>query len=90
MRELDEDLGKIYKEDDFYHLEKIFYSLEEIMDDESTIKSLSEENGFRIINSSWRIEKNPFYTIDFIMADGCVSVASEVRFVYAMKLEYTK
>ena len=90
MRELDEDLGKIYKEDGFYYLEKIFYSLDEIIDDEPAIKSLSEGNGFKIIKSSWSIEKNPFYAIDFIMSDGCVPVSSEVRFIYTMKLEYTK
>ena len=90
MKELDVDLGKIYKEDGFYYLEKIFYSLDDIIDSEPAIKSLSRKNGFDIIKSSWKIEKNPFYTIDFIMSDGCVSVASEVRFVYAMKLEYTK
>jgi len=87
---LDKDLGKIYKEDGFYYLEKIFNSLEEILNDEPEIRKRTRDHGFKIKKSSWGIQKNPFYVIDYIINDGCVSVSSEVRFVYSMKLEYIK
>jgi hypothetical protein len=90
MKELGEDIGRIYKENDYFYLEKVFSSLDEVIMEEPSIKVRSKKNGFKIIESSWSIQKNPHYVIEYIMNDGDVPNGSEVRFIYTMKLEYIK
>ncbi len=90
MRELGEDIGRIYKENDYFYLEKVFGTLGELIKEEPSIKSRSRKNGFKIIKSSWSMHKNPNYVIEYIMNDGNIPSGFRVRFTYKMKLEYIK
>jgi len=90
MKELGEDIGRIYKKDDYFYLEKVFDSLDKVMSEEASIKARAKKNGFKIIKSSWAIQKNPYYAIEYIMNDGDIPPGSEVRYKYKMKLEYIR
>tara|TARA_R100001244_G_scaffold46097_1_gene41343 strand:- start:1063 stop:1335 length:273 start_codon:yes stop_codon:yes gene_type:complete len=90
MREIDRDLGKIYHIDDYYYLEKIFDNLYDLIEDERRIKIKSKKNGFLVKDYSWSVEDNPNYIIASIINDGDTSDINEVRFVFKIKLEYTK
>ena len=71
MREIDKDLGRVYSEGEYYFLEKVFYSLYELMADEQQIKKRARRNNFRVIGSSWAIEDNPHYRITSIEMKYC-------------------
>ena len=90
MRKLDTSLGKIYHKNDFYYLEKIYDSLIELIEDEDEVKDRARRNGFKIMKTNWVIEENPNYIIESIINDGNTSDINEVRFVFKIKLEYTK
>ena len=90
MRKLDADLGKIYHKDDFYYLEKIYEDLSELISEESEIKKRAKRHGFKIIKSSWEIEKNPYYYIETIINDANDIYVNESRYVFKVKLKYTK
>ena len=90
MREIDKDLGKIYHIDDYYYLEKIFDDLYDLMEDERRIKAKAKKNGFIVKDYSWITEDNPNYIIESIINDGDASDVNKVRFVFKVKLEYTK
>ena len=90
MRKLDTDLGKIYHKDDFYYLEKIFEDLGELISEETEIKIRAKRHGFKIIKSSWEMEKNPYYYIQTIINDSNDNYVDELRYVFKVKLKYTK
>ena len=90
MREIDRDLGKIYHIDDYYYLEKIFDNLDELIKDDKRIKAKAKKSGVVVKDYNWAIEDNPNYIIESIINDGNISDISEVRFVFKIKLEYTK
>lgn len=90
MREIDRDLGKIYHIDDYYYLEKIFDNLDELIKDDKRIKAKAKKSGFIVKDYSWNVEDNPNYVIESIINDGNTSDINEVRFVFKIKLEYTR
>tara|TARA_R100001244_G_C5115129_1_gene122112 strand:+ start:95 stop:367 length:273 start_codon:yes stop_codon:yes gene_type:complete len=90
MKELDKDLGKIYNKGDFYYLEKIYEDLGELINEESEIKKRAKRHGFKIIKSNWEIEKNPYYYIETIINDSNDKYVDELRYVFKVKLKYTK
>ena len=90
MREIDRDLGKIYHIDDYYYLEKIFDDLDELIKDDKRIKAKAKKSGFIVKDYSWNVEDNPNYVIESIINDGNTSDINEVRFVFKIKLEYTR
>ena len=90
MREIDKDLGRVYSEGEYYFLEKVFYSLYELMVDEQQIKKRARRNNFKVIGSNWAIEDNPHYRIEKIMNNGFNPISNKVRFVYKIKLDYLK
>jgi len=90
MRKLDEDLGKIYHKGDFYYLEKIFEDLGELISEEKEIKTRAKRHGFKIIKTNWEMQKNPYYYIQTIMNDSNDSYVDELRYVFKVKLKYTK
>ena len=90
MRELDKDLGKIYNKDDFYYLEKIYEDLAELIDEEEEIKTRAKRHGFKIIKTNWALEKNPYYYIETIINDSNDKHINELRYVFKVKLKYTK
>ena len=90
MRELDSDLGRIYHIDDHYYLEKIFDSLDELIEDEKRIKAKAKKNGFIVKDYNWAIEDNPNYAIESIINDGDTSNISKVRFIFKIKLGYIR
>ena len=90
MRELDNDLGKIYEKNGYFYLEKIFYDLGHLMDEDSEIKRNAKNKGFKVKDYKWVIEDNPYYDIETIINDGDESKADPNRYVLKLKLEYTK
>jgi hypothetical protein len=90
MREIDSDIGKVYHIDNYYYLEKIFDDLNELIKDEKRIKAKAKKSGFLVKAYSWRVEDNPNYVIESIINDGNMSDINEVRFVFKIKLEYTR
>ena len=90
MRKLDTDLGKIYHKGDFYYLEKIFEDLGELIDEEQEIKTRAKRHGFKIIKTNWEAEKNPYYYIETIINDSNDKYINELRYVFKLKLKYTK
>lgn len=90
MRKLDTDLGKIYSKGNFYYLEKIFDSLEELIEEENDIKQRAKRHGFKIMKTNWAIESNPHYYIEAIINDFNVDDLDESRYVFKVKLKYMK
>tara|TARA_R100000458_G_scaffold32083_1_gene29410 strand:- start:482 stop:754 length:273 start_codon:yes stop_codon:yes gene_type:complete len=90
MKELDENIGKIYHKDDYYYLEKVYEDLGGLMDDEPVIKKRAKKYGFKVINTSWHLEPNPHYYVQTIMNDFNTEGLSELRYIFKVKLEYTK
>ena len=90
MRKLDTDLGKIYHKDDFYYLEKIYEDLADLINEEAEIKKRAKRHGFKIIKTNWEMEKNPYYYIETIINDSNDSYVDELRYVFKVKLKYTK
>ena len=90
MRKLDTDLGKIYHKNDFYYLEKIYEDLSELINEESEIKKRAKRHGFKIIKTNWEIEKNPYYYIETIINDSNDNYVDKLRYVFKVKLKYTK
>ena len=90
MRKLDTDLGKIYHEGEFYYLEKIFESLGDLIEEEVEIKTRAKRHGFKIIKTNWETEKNPYYYIETIINDSNDKYINELRYVFKLKLKYTK
>ena len=90
MRKLDADLGKIYHKDDFYYLEKIYEDLGDLIEDEPIVKARAKKHGFRIIKSNWILEDNPSYYIQAIMNDFNTEGLDQSRYVFKVKLKYTK
>ena len=90
MKQLDEDIGRIYHKNDFYYLEKIFDNLADLIEDEKRIKSKAKSSGFLVKDHNWAIEDNPNYAIEKIINDGDTSNISKVRFIFKIKLEYIK
>jgi len=90
MRKLDTDLGRIYHKDDFYYLEKVFDNLEDLVEDENSIKQRAKNHGFRIIKSSWKLEKNPYYYVETIINGSNDAYIDKLRYVFKMKLKYIK
>jgi hypothetical protein len=90
MRKLDTDLGKIYHKGDFYYLEKIYENLAELIEEEEEIKKRAKRHGFKIIKTNWEMEKNPYYYIETIINDSNDSYVDELRYVFKVKLKYTK
>jgi hypothetical protein len=90
MRKLDTDLGKIYHKGDFYYLEKIYEDLAELIDEEQEIKRRAKRHGFKIIKTNWETEKNPHYYIQAIINDSNDIYIDELRYVFKVKLKYTK
>jgi hypothetical protein len=90
MRELDKDLGKIYQENGYFYLEKIFDDLAHLMDEDSQIKRNAKNKGFKVKDYQWMIEDNPYYDIETIINDGNESIVDPNRYVLKLKLEYYK
>ena len=90
MRKLDTDLGAIYHKDDFYYLEKIYEDLGELINEEAEIKKRAKRHGFKIIKTNWVLEKNPYYYIETIINDANDKYVDELRYVFKVKLKYTK
>ena len=90
MRKLDTDLGKIYHKGDFYYLEKIYNNLAELIEDEDEMKDRARRNGFKIIKSNWAIEENPYYYIETILNDYETDGINMIRYLFKLKLKYTK
>ena len=89
MKELDENTGKIYVEDDFYYLEKIYTCLDEMIRDEAMVKRRAERHHFKVVETDWIIEDNPFYHIETIL-DETGKTIDKNRYRYKLKLEYKK
>jgi len=90
MKKLDADLGKIYHKNDSYYLEKIYYSLTELIEDEDEVKDRARRNGFKIIKTNWTLEDNPYYHIETIMNDYETDGIDMIRYVFKLKLKYIK
>ena len=90
MRKLDTDLGKIYHKNNFYYLEKIYNNLAELIEDEDEMKDRARRNGFKIIKSNWAIEENPYYYIETILNDYETDGINMIRYLFKLKLKYTK
>ena len=90
MRELNRKEGRVYTQDEYYFLEKHYMDLEDLMEDEKWIKRRSKQNGFRIVDSNWCIEDNPDFTIESIIYGKSSKHTSPIRFMFKLKLEYTK
>ena len=90
MRKLDADLGKIYHKNDFYYLEKIYEDLAELINEEEEIKTRAKRHGFKIIKTNWEMEKNPYYYIETIINDSNDRYVDKLRYVFKVKLKYTK
>jgi len=89
MKELDENTGKIYVEDDFYYLEKIYTCLAEMIKEEAMVKRRAERHHFKVVETDWIIEDNPFYYIETIL-DETGKTIDKNRYRYKLKLEYKK
>lgn len=89
MKELDENTGKIYVEDDFYYLEKIYTCLAEMIKEEAMVKRRAERHHFKVVETDWIIEDNPFYYIETILNETGKTIDKN-RYRYKLKLEYKK
>tara|TARA_R100000234_G_scaffold91707_1_gene59870 strand:- start:691 stop:960 length:270 start_codon:yes stop_codon:yes gene_type:complete len=89
MKELDENTGKIYVKDDFYYLEKIYTCLAEMIKEEAMVKRRAERHHFKVVETDWIIEDNPFYYIETIL-DETGKTIDKNRYRYKLKLEYKK
>ena len=90
MRKLNRKEGKVYTLDDFYFLEKNYIDIMDLIDDEKWIKRRSRENGFRVVSSSWNMQDNPDFTIESVIYGDTPKETSPVRYVFKLKLEYTR
>ena len=90
MKKLDENIGKIYHENGYYYLEKIYNSLVELMSEEASVKKRAKRHGFKIIKSHWHLGKNPFYNVEAILNAGKKKYIDKSRYIYKMKLKYVK
>lgn len=90
MRELNKKDGRVYSLDDFYFLEKNYIDLKDLIDDEKWIKNKSRKNGFRVVSSSWQMQDNPDFTIESVIYGKTLKETSPIRYVFKLKLEYTK
>jgi len=90
MKELDENIGKIYQKNDFYYLEKIFNTLGDLVNEEEEIKVRAKRHGFKIIKAHWSLEENPYYYIQTIINDYDVENLDPLRYVFKLKLKYMK
>ena len=90
MKELDENIGKIYHKNGYYYLEKIYDSLVELIGEEPRVKKRAKRHGFKIIKSHWHLGKNPFYNVEAILNAGKKKYIDKSRYIYKMKLKYVK
>lgn len=90
MKEIDIDLGKIYHKNDFYYLEKTFEDLVYLIEDEARIKKKAREHGFKVIETNWMLETNPYYYIETIINDYETDDLNPLRYVFKIKLKYMK
>tara|TARA_R100001129_G_C5174804_1_gene205931 strand:+ start:361 stop:633 length:273 start_codon:yes stop_codon:yes gene_type:complete len=90
MKELDENIGKIYHENGYYYLEKIYDSLVELMGEEPRVKKRAKRHGFKIIKSHWHLGENPFYNVETILNADKKKYIDKSRYIYKMKLKYVK
>ena len=90
MKELDENIGKIYHKDDYYYLEKVYEDLGSLIEDEPIIKKRARQHGFKVMESSWYLESNPHYYIQTIINDFNTENLDLLRYIFKIKLEYKK
>ena len=64
--------------------------LAELIDEEEEIKTRAKRHGFKIIKTNWEAEKNPYYYIETIINDSNDIYVDESRYVFKVKLKYTK
>ncbi len=89
MRELDENIGKIYVKDDFYYLEKVYSCLATMIEEEPEVKRRALRHNFHIVNVDWSMEKNPYFHIEQILNEEDKEVDKN-RYRLKFKLEYKK
>tara|TARA_R100000654_G_scaffold16524_5_gene34660 strand:- start:719 stop:988 length:270 start_codon:yes stop_codon:yes gene_type:complete len=89
MKELDENMGKIYVENDFYYLEKVYTCMEEMMIEEPEVKKRAKKHNFKIVSCKWYIEKNPFHHIEKILNETKKEIDKN-RYRFKLKLTYKK
>ena len=90
MREIERETGRVYEEDGFFYLEKIYTDLYDLIEEEKNIKNKAVKNNFIVHNYSWAIKKNPSRIIESIIYDGDKSKCNENIFMLEVKLEYIK
>ena len=90
MRELNRKEGRVYTIDDYYFLEKHYMDLGELIEEEEWIKKSAKKNGFRVVSYSWAIEDNPDFTIESVIYGKTAKHISPIRYMFKIKLEYTK
>ena len=88
MRELDKDLGSVYEKDGYFHLEKIFSDIADLIKEDPVIKKNAVRKGFKVKDYKWEIENNPYYTVETILNDGDKSKVDPNRYVLKLTLEY--
>tara|TARA_R100000234_G_scaffold118710_1_gene99752 strand:+ start:4404 stop:4673 length:270 start_codon:yes stop_codon:yes gene_type:complete len=89
MNELDENIGKIYVEGDYYFLEKIYASLADLINEEPIVKKRAKNHSFKLISSKWFMELNPFYHIETIL-NKSKTKPEKNRYRLKIKLKYNK
>ena len=88
MNELDENIGKIYVEGDYYFLEKIYSGLANLIEEEPIVKKRAKKHNFKLVSSKWIMEINPFYHIETILNKSKKNKAEKNRYRLKIKLKY--
>ena len=86
MRTITTKVGKVYYKDGIFTLEKHFSDLDILMAEEESVKERIKLCDFDVIDSCWIMEDNPFYDIEKLIK----KETSKIRFIYKLKLEYSK
>ena len=87
MRDLDENIGKIYVENDFYYLEKVYTCMANMIIEEPEVKKRAKKHNFKIVSCKWYIEKNPYYYIEKIIKEKKQDTDKN-RYRFKLKLSY--
>tara|TARA_R110002020_G_scaffold20393_2_gene69898 strand:- start:3576 stop:3842 length:267 start_codon:yes stop_codon:yes gene_type:complete len=88
MREISQDLGKVYEKDGYYFLEKIYSNMQDLMKADPILKKDAKKRGFKVKDYTWSIEDNPYYSIQKIINDGYDAYVDQNRYILTLKLEF--